>query len=195
MAHRDLLDEGGAVLAEVPPLEDLQGTHTTRVRARPPPAPPPPSPPRRRQLRQLRPPAASSPPARVSPARAHRNVKWEPSLGGKCQISSTQLFLICLKTKITSNYFSCSASFFTLTTRTSPPSVPPRARPSPATGQRTLQPGLDPPRLSSLCGPGNARKSRLACFPSKSFQRHSLNLILKMLKMRNKLQEAESFSF
>lgn len=28
MAHRDLLDEGRPVLAEVPPLEDLQHTHT-----------------------------------------------------------------------------------------------------------------------------------------------------------------------
>lgn len=41
MAHRDLLDEGRPVLAEVPPLEDLQHTgRARRVSARPRHAPP-----------------------------------------------------------------------------------------------------------------------------------------------------------
>lgn len=77
VAHRDLLDEGGAVLAEVPPLEDLQGTHA--VRAAGPArcsarcsAPTParssarsrPSAAARQARRQLRPPAASSPRSR-----------------------------------------------------------------------------------------------------------------------------------
>lgn len=45
VAHRDLLDEGRPVLAEVPPLEDLQHTHTrTSARRSWPPAKP--SPPR-----------------------------------------------------------------------------------------------------------------------------------------------------
>lgn len=48
VAHRDLLDEGRPVLAEVPPLEDLQHTHTharqraARDRRQSPPRPAPP---------------------------------------------------------------------------------------------------------------------------------------------------------
>lgn len=87
VAHRDLLDEGGAVLAEVPPLEDLRGTNTqtnTPVRPaglRPGSSPllaPAPTRPWPRPQSQSAPcplllpaPAAPRAPPRASPARAH----------------------------------------------------------------------------------------------------------------------------